>query len=232
MLRRAVRTVLADASGRAPSADAWALLLVAAGVEETKAATLPSRLGYVFHLGAYDEGDVVAQLDAWAAALRVRAEPDVAEVVHRAAVALREEVERDPQPLPAAAPHAPAAAPPAPAATAPPHAPPPPAPAAPAVRQRPRDQQQRGQQQRGQQQRGQQRRRPPQQQHPQQAPPSWAPPPPGAAAPGGQQAGRTVRPARPARRPRWPLVVGITGTVLLLSCCLVGLLADLLGSGS
>ncbi|WP_460433394.1 hypothetical protein, partial [Angustibacter speluncae] len=104
MLRRAVRTVLADASGRAPSADAWALLLVAAGVEETKAATLPSRLGYVFHLGAYGERDVVAQLDAWAAALRVRAEPDVAEVVQRAAAARREEVERAQQPLPAAAP--------------------------------------------------------------------------------------------------------------------------------
>lgn len=215
MLRRAVRTVLADAAGRAPSADAWALLLVAAGVEEGKASTLPARLGYVFHLGAYDEPDVVAQLDAWAAALRVRAEPDVAEVVERAALALREEVERDPQPPPVAA--RPAAPPPAPHPA--PSAPPPPVAApAPPVRQRRRDQQRpRPQQQR---QRG-------QQQHPQQGQQTWAPPP----APGGRP-GADVRPARPARRPRWPLVVGVTGTVLLLSCCLVGLLADLLGSGS
>ena len=41
MLRQAVRTALAHAGDRTPSPDAWGLVLVAAGVEPTKAAGLP-----------------------------------------------------------------------------------------------------------------------------------------------------------------------------------------------
>lgn len=132
MLRQAVRTVLADAGGRQPSHEAWGLLLMAAGVDATQAAGLPARLGYVFHLGRWTESDVVAQLEAWGDALRVRAEPDVAAVVDRAAASLREQVAADPEPAPAPVPPpgpAPAPAPtpaPPPAAPAPTYAPPPP----------------------------------------------------------------------------------------------------------
>jgi hypothetical protein len=223
MLRPAVRTVLADAAGRAPSADAWALLLVAAGVDEAKAASLPTRLGYVFHLGTYGERDVVAQLDAWGSALRVRAEPEVAEVVERAAARLRAEVERDPQPPPAAAP--PAAAPPVPTPSAPP---PPVAPAVavtptgpPPGRQRPRA----GATHPGQPRPGQPR--------PGQ-PPAWPAPahPPGARPVGPPATGARPTGGRAPRRARWPVVVGVAGSLVLLSCCLFGLVADLLGGGS
>lgn len=210
MLRRAVRTVLADARGRAPSHDAWALLLVAAGVDAPKAATLPQRLGYLFHLGPYEERDVVAQLDAWAAALRVRAEPDVADVVERAAVRLREDLEREPLPPVDVAPDAP----PAPPAQ---HAPPaPPAPPADTPG------------------------RPRQQGRPPQAPGRPGPPAPVTRREARAAAARPPAPFPPAppapvpgtRRLRWPVVVGVGGAVLLLSCCLLGLLADVLGAGS
>ena len=184
MLRQAVRTVLAHAGDRTPSPDAWGLVLVAAGVEPTKAAGLPARLGCVFHLGRWREQDVVVQLQAWGDALRVRAEPEVAAVVDRAAAALAAEISaprcptRSPAaaaPVPTPAPHA---APPPPP---PQQVPPPSVPGArrPAVRLAPRPaagvpapgravaaappaREQRAQQQRP------QRQQPPQQQRPQQ----------------------------------------------------------------
>jgi hypothetical protein len=122
MLRQAVRTVLAGAGDRTPSNEAWALVLMAGGVEATKAAGLPARLGCVFHLGRWREQDVVRQLEAWGDALRVRAEPEVAAVVDRAAASLREQLAAEPLPDPAPAEPAPPAAPASPAAAA---APPP-----------------------------------------------------------------------------------------------------------
>ncbi len=100
MLQNAVRSMLEQSGGRAPSHDAWALVLVAAGVDPAQAVTLPQRLGYVFHIGRYDEDDVITQIDAWAAALQVRAQPETADLVEAAARRLREEprLVSDPQP--------------------------------------------------------------------------------------------------------------------------------------
>ena len=117
MLRQAVRTALAHTGDRTPSPDAWGLVLVAAGVEPTKAAGLPARLGCVFHLGRWREQDVVVQLQAWGDALRVRAEPEVAAVVDRAAAALAAEISgrpRCPTPSLLAAPPSPVPTPPVP----------------------------------------------------------------------------------------------------------------------
>ena len=102
MLHHAVRSMLDQSGGRAPSHDAWALVLVAAGVDPAEAVTLPQRLGYVFHIGRYDEHDVITQIDAWAAALRVRAQPETADLVEEAARRLREEpwLVSGPQPPP------------------------------------------------------------------------------------------------------------------------------------
>ncbi len=231
MLRQAVRTVLAEAGDRTPSPDAWGLVLMAAGVEPTKAAGLPARLGCVFHLGRWREQDVVMQLRAWGDALRVRAEPEVAAVVDRAAAALAAEVSATPLPDPETAP---------PAAAPAPHAPPPrptprqhlptpssgPAPTvppsdwlpgspqafppqgAPVPQRRPRGEQ-----------RGQQRRL---QQPPQQRPPAGPP------APQRPQSQQRPRPQGKAPRSnRWVVAAGLVLVLLLCGCGVLGLVSDL-----
>ncbi len=229
MLRQAVRTVLADAGGRQPPHEAWGLVLMAAGVDATEAAGLPARLGYVFHLGRWTESDVAAQLEAWGDALRVRAEPDVAAVVDRAAASLREQLAADPgppQPVhPARAHPAPVHPSPAPVASpaAPPYAPPPPAPTPPRRETRRETRREIGERAR-QQARHQPRppQGPPQQGPPQQRPPQRRP------QPGVSVTPRGTKP----RGIRLAPVVGIGVLVLLCGCSLFGFVADLFsGSG-
>lgn len=98
MLRTAVRMLLQDTGSGAASHQAWSAVLLAAGVDPANALALPQRLGFVFHIGRYDQQAVAVQLDTWAVALRLRVQPELADVVQRAADQVRADL-REGQPV-------------------------------------------------------------------------------------------------------------------------------------